>query len=220
VIDVGGFKIVSVYKPPSAHWDQDFPPALENPVLYVVDFNSHHPKWGYADSNTDGDTLLEWASENKLTLLHDAKQYGTFHSARWKKDSSPNLCWVSSSATHCQPAQQSVLQDFPHSQHRPVLTHIGLKLPIIHSSPRLRWNFRRADWALFSDTLGKSVVTIPSRSIPVDIAYRRFQGAIFKAATKSIPRGRRRSIHHAWRKSVRHCSRSVRSQETLTLRIT
>ena len=53
VIEVGGFKIVNVYKPPSAHWDQDFPPALEHPVLYVGDFNSHHPKWGYADSNTD-----------------------------------------------------------------------------------------------------------------------------------------------------------------------
>ena len=99
VIEVGGFKIVNVYKPPSAHWDKDFPPALEHPVLYVGDFNSHHPKWGHADSNTDGDTLLEWASENKLTLLHDAKLYETFHSARWKKDSSPDLCWVSSSAT-------------------------------------------------------------------------------------------------------------------------
>jgi len=88
--------------------------------------------------------------------------------------------------------------------YRPVRTQIGLKLPIIHSSPRLRWNFRRADWALFSDTLEKSVVTIPSRSIPVDIAYRRFQGAIFKAATKSIPRGRRPIFtHHAWMRSVR-----------------
>jgi len=82
-----------------------------------------------------------------------------------------------------------VLEDFPHSQHRPLLIHIGLQLPVIHSSSKKRWNFRKANWDLYSDTLEHSIVTIPSRCIPIEEAYRRFQGAIFKAASVSIPRG-------------------------------
>jgi len=166
-------------------------PTLDHPVLFVGDFNSHHSMWGYADTNADGDTLVEWATHNNLTLTHDAKQRGTFHSARWKKDSSPDLCWVSSSTTHSKPASQTVLQDFPHSQHRPILIQVGLQLPIFHSSPRLRRNFRKANWDLYTDTLERSIVTVPSRSIPIEEAYRRFQGAIFRAASSAIPRGRR-----------------------------
>jgi len=52
VIQVGGFKIVNVYKPPSLHWDQAVLPVFEHPVIYVGDFNSHHPKWGYAEMVT------------------------------------------------------------------------------------------------------------------------------------------------------------------------
>jgi len=54
--------------------------------------DDEHSMWVYADTSADGDTLVEWATHNNLTLIHDAKQRGTFHSARWKKDSSPDLC--------------------------------------------------------------------------------------------------------------------------------
>jgi hypothetical protein len=189
VIQVGGYKIANVYKPPSANWGPEMFPTLEHLAIFVGDFNSHHPDWNYAESDADGESLVDWATNNDLTLTHDAKQRGTFHSARWSKDYSPDLCWVSSIGGHSQPASQTVLNDFPRSQHRPLLIHIGLQLPVIHCSSKRRWNFRKADWEKYADTLERSVVTIPARCIPVEEAYRRFQGAVFKAASLSIPRG-------------------------------
>ena len=189
IIQVGGYKIANVYKPPSQHWDQGVLPALNHPAVYVGDFNSHHPDWGYLESDQDGEVLAEWASNSDLSLTHDAKQRGTFHSARWQKDYSPDLCWLTSVGDHIQPANQTVLEDFPHSQHRPLLIHIGLQLPIIHGTSKKRWNFRKADWGIYSSKLEKSIVTIPTRCIPIEEAYKRFQGAIFSAATAAIPRG-------------------------------
>ncbi len=146
-------------------------------------------EWGYSEPDEDGEALVEWASNSDLTLTHDAKQHGTFYWARWQKDYSPDLCWVTSIGDYPQPVSQTVLGDFPHSQHRPLLIHIGLQLPIIYGSSKKRWNFRKADWNLYSSKLERSVVTIPSRCIPIEEAYQRFQGAIFSAATTAIPRG-------------------------------
>lgn len=134
VIRVGGFHIANVYKPPSEQWDSPSPfPLLPHPSVLVGDFNSHHPDWGYQDSNPDGDQLQNWASYNDFHLIHDSKQRGTFRSARWQHDFSPDLCWISAVGGHPQPASCTVLNDFPHSQHRPSVIHIGLQLPIIKS---------------------------------------------------------------------------------------
>ena len=63
VIQVGGFQIANVYKPPSMNWGQPVLPNLAHPAVYVGDFNSHHSDWGYADCDTDGESLVEWASQ-------------------------------------------------------------------------------------------------------------------------------------------------------------
>ncbi len=186
IVQVGRFR---VYKPPSQHWDQGVLLALVHPAAYVGDFNSHYPEWGYSEPDKDGEALAEWASNSDLALTHDAKQCGTFYSARWQKDFSPDLCWITSIGDHHQPASQTVLGDFPHSQHRPLLIHIWLQLPIIHGSSKKRWNFRKADWDLFSCKLERNVVAIPSCCIPIEEAYQRFQRTIFSAATTAIPRG-------------------------------
>ena len=77
------------------------------------------------------------------------------------------------------------------SQHRPMLFHVGLQLPVIRSSNKVRWNFRKANWSSYSDVADRSIPTIPVRSIPVEESYKRFCQAIFKAASKSVTRGRR-----------------------------
>ena len=68
-----------------------------------------------------------------IALVHDLKQRGTFQSARWECDFSPDLCWVSSSGGRPLPAGCQVLDDFPRSQHRPSLVHVGLTLSVIRS---------------------------------------------------------------------------------------
>jgi len=56
---------------------------------------------------------------------------------------------------------------------------------------KLRWNFRKATWDKFSEAAERSIPTIPLRIISVEESFKRFCGAIFKAATANIPRGRR-----------------------------
>ena len=193
VIKVGSFSIANVYKPPSEAWTESNPlPSLPHPAIYVGDFNSHHNDWGYNSSDVAGEVLSQWASCCDLTLIHDPKQKGTFRSARWQKDYSPDLCWVSSVHGSPQPATCSVLDDFPHSQHRPSIIHVGLTLPVVHCSNKKRWNFRKANWAKFTQDTERSIPTIPRHTIPVDEAYTRFTGALSKAAHASIPRGVRR----------------------------
>ncbi|XP_044884390.1 uncharacterized protein LOC123376454 [Mauremys mutica] len=97
-IQVCDFWLANVYMPPSISWNQQVLPSLLHPDVYIRDFNSHHTDWGYKD----GEQLADWASQNDLALIHDAKQQGTFHSSRWDHDYSPDLCWVSSVHGHPQ----------------------------------------------------------------------------------------------------------------------
>ena len=78
-----------------------------------------------------------------------------------KKDYSPDQCWVTTVNAHSQQVSSTVLGNFPHSQHRPLLIHVGLQLPVIHSSNKLRWNLRKANWPLYSDLSDRSIPTIP-----------------------------------------------------------
>ena len=80
---------------------------------------------------------------------------------------------------------------FPGANTDPSLVHLGLQLPIIRSSNKLRWNFRKAAWDKFSEAAKRSIPTIPLRIISMEESFKRFCGAIFKAATANIPRGRR-----------------------------
>jgi len=190
VAKVGSYSIANVYKPPSEAWDtSNLLPALPHPAIYVGDFNCHHPDWGYDAANTEGEQLIEWASCNDVVLIHDPKQRGTFRSARWKRDYSPDLCWVSTVGGHPLPASCVVLEDFPHSQHRPSIIHIGLTVPFVRSTNKKRWNFRKANWDEFTAAAEKSIPLIPRHGVPVEEAYSRFNHALLKAAHTAAPRG-------------------------------
>ena len=86
VTRVGGYHIVNIYKPPSEHWSHTHPlptlPHGPHPAILVGNFNSHHPDWGYQDTDQDRESFMDWASTNDLLLVYDTKQRGTFCSAR------------------------------------------------------------------------------------------------------------------------------------------
>ena len=89
------------------------------------------PDSGYDSPNNGGDSLLEWASCSHLVVVHGP---GSFQSARWERDFSSDLRWVSSTGGHPLPAGCQVLGDFPRSQHRPSLVHTALTLPLLRST--------------------------------------------------------------------------------------
>ena len=77
--------------------------------------NSHHSDWGYQEADLNRESLQEWALNNDNLLLHDAKQRGTFHSARWQRDYSPDLCWISTTVGHPRPPPLWFLVTSPQS---------------------------------------------------------------------------------------------------------
>ncbi|XP_055714426.1 uncharacterized protein LOC129808680 [Phlebotomus papatasi] len=150
-IEVSGVTVINVYKPPSSRWPRVPLKSFSHPAVYVGDFNSHNQAWGYEDSDIDGNLLFEWMTLNNLYLIYSSKSKGTFRSARWQKDYNPDLTIVTKNHDgEVNGAKRSVLSGFPNSQHRPVLLHYGISIPLVESEPKPRWNFRKANWAAFS----------------------------------------------------------------------
>lgn len=114
--------------------------------MYVRDFNSHNIFWKYDENDTNEEDLQEWMYTHNLELVFSPKDKGTFHSARWRKDYTPDLGLVTRASlndnTMC---TRKVLEDFPSSQHRPVILDYGLQIPLVRSIPKLHWNFKLAD---------------------------------------------------------------------------
>jgi hypothetical protein len=193
-IKLGENIISNIYKPPSCSWPTGTLPVNAHPATYVGDFNSHHTQWKYRKNNEDGERLVNWAEDHNMHLVFDAKDRGSFRSAAWKRDSNPDLCFVSSENNKWVPCTRKILSDFPHSQHRPAIIAIGIKIPLITSFPRPRWNFQKANWSAFSRDLDRCLGWIP----PKGENYSRFVGAVISTAKKYIPRGFRKQYIPGW----------------------
>lgn len=72
--------------------------------------------------------------------------------------------------------------------------HYGLQVPIVHSIPKPRWNFQKANWQKFSKELDNNLRYVA----PLPSSYDSFVDAVSKAAKKSIPRGFRRIYIPGW----------------------
>ena len=109
---------------------------------------------------------MELFFKKKVDLIHNVKDKGTFHSAAHQKDYSPDLClFLSDPANNTTCLERKILGNFPRSQHRPVLIRYGLSIPLVHSIPKPRWNFQKADWSNYSkylDVLLRDVAPLPS----------------------------------------------------------
>ena len=126
-VDVDGYKIVNVYKPPPTRLRSLDLPVYPHPCLYAGDFNCRHADWGYDDNSPDGKCLAGWASINCLALLYNAKDAASFHSGRWNTGTNPDLAFVSVGLNSRLPDRR-VLDKFPRSQHVDLrlLHHQGL----------------------------------------------------------------------------------------------
>ena len=94
-VDVDGYKIVSVYKPPPTRLQTLDLPVFPHSCLYAGDFNCRHADWGYYDNSPDGECLAGWASINCLALLYNAKDAASFYSGRWNTGTNPDLPFAS-----------------------------------------------------------------------------------------------------------------------------
>ena len=56
-VDIDGYKIVSIYKPPPMPLQSLDLPVFPHPYLYAGNFNCHHINWGYNDNSLDGECM-------------------------------------------------------------------------------------------------------------------------------------------------------------------
>ena len=119
-MNVDGYRIVNVYKPPPTRLQASDLPVFLYPVLYAGDFNYLHVNWGYRTSGADGECLVAWAGLNCLVPLHDPKDEATFYSGHWSTGTNPDLTFVSIGPDSCV-SDRCISEQFPKSQHRPSL---------------------------------------------------------------------------------------------------
>ena len=79
-INVEGYNIINIYKPPPLQMTLTSLPDFDTPCIYAGDFNCQHTDWGYNNIIHDGECLAVCAANNDLTLLQDPKGNFTFHS--------------------------------------------------------------------------------------------------------------------------------------------
>jgi hypothetical protein len=87
-----------------------------------------------------------------------------------------------------------IISNFPRNQHRPVIIHYGMRIPLINSIIKPRWDFLRADWKAFADDLDHVIQFLPARSN----SYKRFAKAVVAAAKRHILRGYRYQYIPVW----------------------
>ena len=197
-VDIDGYKIVNVYKPPPMQLQSLDLPVFPHPCLYAGDFNCHHSDWGYNNHSLDSKCLAGWASINCLALLYNAKDAASFYSSRWNIGTNLDLAFASL-GPNSHLLDRRVLEKFPRSQHRPSLITPSRFAMTVPSMPVKRWNFYKAKWSHYIALTNKFVKTLlPPDSLDVNAAYQDFFNTIKKAAKKTIPRRYQNNYIPCW----------------------
>lgn len=161
----------------------------------MLEILSHPQEWGYEINDDKGEFLCNWISNCNMAFIHNAKDKGSFHSARWFKNYNPDLCIVTLDPTNgVYKFRKTVMGNLPLSQYRPALINWGLQIPIVRSTPKPHWNISKTNWANYARDLDSVVKWIPSTLEN----YKRFIGAVLTDAKRNIPRGVRKDYIPGW----------------------
>ena len=183
-VDVDGYKIINVYKPPPICLQISDLRIFPHPCLYAGDFNCQHVDWAYDANSADGKCVVGWANTNNLALLHNPKDAAIFHSAAGIQDQ-PRSC-ICQYRFGSRLPDRHVLEKFPRPQHRPSLITPPRFTCLVPSKPAKRWNFRKAKWRHYINLTNKlSRTLLPPDSPDMNQAYQCFCNAISTAA-KSV----------------------------------
>ena len=194
VLEKGGIKRIvlgSVYMP---YDSQDPPPSNElinlisaagagnQEMLIGCDANSHHELWGSTDTNTRGESLMEFMLASKLFVLNKGNE-PTFMDSRRQEVIDITICtrslrdWVENWRVSGEPSG---------SDHRQI--HLSLREVQIEEY----WirNPKNTDWDGFRRDLSVLIKTIPTRfrkCTELDETAAMLQGAIISAFNNNCP---------------------------------
>ena len=197
-MDVDGYKIVNVYKPPPTRLRSLNLPVFSHYCLYAGDFNCRHADWGYDDNSPDGECLAGWTSINYLALLYNVKDAASFYHSCWNTGTNPHLAFAIVSFNSRLPDRR-VLEKFPKSHRPSLITPPRFSLAVPSMPVKYGWNFRKAEWSHYIAFTNKFAKTLlPFDSLDVDAAYQDFCNTIKKAAKKTISRGYQNNYIPCW----------------------
>jgi hypothetical protein len=94
-------------------------------------------------------------------LIYNPKDKGTFQSAKWMKDYSPDLSMITQDPEDNNYTRH-ISNGFSRNQHHPVSLQHGLRISLTRSVPKHRLNFTRADWDRFARDLDHVIQFIPA----------------------------------------------------------
>ena len=154
-MDVDGYKIVNVYKPPPTRLRSLDLPMFSHPCLNAGDFNCRHADWGYDGNSPDGECLAGWARINYLALLYNAK-FLLRPLKRWHQSKSS----FASVGPNSRLPDRRVLETFLRSQHRPSLIAPPRFSMAVPSMSVKRWNFRKTKWSHYIALMNKLAKTV------------------------------------------------------------
>ena len=189
--------VANCYCPPDRDLKLHTIPLRENGFLAVGDFNGHSPSWGYQDLNSRGEQIEDWMLDSQLILINKPDDKPTCLSRAWKTTSHPDLA-MATEDIHKQCAR-SVEDQLGGSDHLPILLHLTSTGPPPTARKVPSWNFKRANWQKYKELTDKfceDVGTNDDQSLNDIVSA--FTSAILKAASQSIPRGRRADYKPYW----------------------
>ena len=193
-MDVDGYKIVNVYKPPPTRLQSLDLPVFPHSCLFTGDFNCRRVDWGYNNNNPDGECLAGWASINNLALLYNAKDPPVFTPAAGTL--APIQSWLFASVGLNSRSPDKQVPQVTTSTFVYCTTRFALSVP---SMPVKQWNFLKAKWSHYIALTNKFKKNwFPSDSLSVDEAYQDFYNIIKKEAKKTIPCGYRTNYIPCW----------------------
>ena len=180
-MNVDGYKIVNVYKPPPTQLQASDLLLFPHPSLYAGGFNFPHADWGYGANSVGGEYLAGWASINSLAVLYYSKDSVSFYSGRWNSCTNPDLAFASAHSDR-RLRDRRIPEKFSKSQHRPsLITPPRFALPVPSMAVK-RWNFRKAKWSHYIALTNKFAKTLQLPDSPdVDQVYQDFCNIISSA---------------------------------------
>ena len=194
-VDNSAISILNLYCP----HDKDL--SLQNinvpsqNCLTVGDFNSHSTSWGYGVTDRR-DEVEDWQIENNMLLLNDPEHPPTFFSRRWISTSTPGLAFATEDLSR--KTSRKVLNQLAGSDHRPVLLAINLQYRPSNPKTFPRWNYKKADWEMFSRLTNEHCKTVKADHFSINKATDSFNQSILRAASETIPRGVRKNYRPYW----------------------
>ena len=138
----------------------------------------------------------------------------SFFFARWNTYTNPDLAFAVGRSCDPKP-ERRIIDRVPRSHHRPSIIKVPSLVQPIAGKPVKRWNFRKANWELFTAETERRTPGLPNpQADDADATYTAYCNMLICAAKKSITRGFNKDYIPGWDDSSNHLLREHQQATT------